>query len=665
MASVLKSLKTISAGARRFAAVDFDGRQLRVVYAERVGPRARVLKLAAVAIPEGVDVQNPREVGALLGGTLRDLGLRNVGVLMNVTRAEAVLKPLTLPPGTAQEDLPHMVQFQMERELPFRPEEAVIDFTVESHYAVDAAQGEAKPPAGLEVLVGAVRLPVVDQYRQIAEAAGVKLLRLGLRPYANMRCVDACTRRGAKETVLVVHFGSEETEIDMLVGNNLSFSRSVPVKIGEAGGDPHKLAQSVRTAVMEVARSVQSYEAVDRAFQIDSILVAGGTGVEQVAADELATRLGAPCELFNPTSALGLGPVDNPSAFISALGLAIGHSGADQLPFDFLAPKRPRERRNRLKIAAVVAGVVGLLAVASLVAAAAVRVHREELGLDEIRSGLSKEQAKQRKLRPAEKCADGVVKWQKSRQDWLTHWAYLSALFPSCQDAYIGALKTFSDGSMTFTIKARDSRIVTDLGKRLTEAGYRFQPGGLVTARDAFGYEYSADVRVFVGEEAKIELTSVKPIPRPGDDDSAGQLMAMAERLVASANPGSPSAEASTASPAGPGVAQAGAPEVGYAGGQRVYPPGMGPPGQQPTGPAAAQAGQLPEVPDEAKAYVRRRLLEQFDRDHNGRVEGDELRRGGYEYATSKLLKYFDTNHNGRLEGDEYALLGRFIEQLW
>jgi len=647
MTSVLDSIKSISPGARRFAAVDFDGRQLRVVYAERVAGATRVLKLAAVAMPEGMDIENPREVGALLAGTLKDLRLKNIGVLMNVTRAEAVLKPVTMPPGTSQDDLANMVQFQMEKELPFRPEEAVIDFTVESHYDVDAAQAEEAPSPGVEVLVGAIRLPVVDRYRRIAEAAGVKLLRLGLRPYANMRCVDACTKRGSKETVLVVHFGCEETEIDMLVGSNLSFSRSVPVKIGEAGADPHKLAQGVRTAVMEVARSVQSYEAVDRAFQIDSILIAGGTGVEETAAGELSARLGAPCELFNPTSALGLGPADNPSAFISALGLAIGHSGADQLPFDFLNPKRPREQRNWPKIAAVAAAAAVLLVVTAGVTAGVVHLGQEQAKVDKVRAEVNKEQTKQRGLKRLERRVDGIKAWREGSREWLTHWAYLSALFPSCTDAYVNNLKTFSDGSMTFTVKARESKVITDLGKRLTEAGYRFQPGRLATARDSFGYLYSSDVRVYVDDEMEVELTSVKPIPRPGDDDSVNQLIAMAHRAAAppsgarSPNPGS-STPAAKPQPPTPS-------------------PGRGPPGRPPQGSGSSA------IPGEVIQDIRQYVLSKSDHDRNGRLDSREYRtayRTAYDYVRRKHLRLFDRNRNGRLDSSEYKPLSDLMRQM-
>ena len=650
MATVLDRLKRVSSGPRRFAAVDFDGGQLRVVYAERVGNRTRILKLAAVAVPEGADLASPKDMGRLLGTTLRDMGLRNVGVLMNITRAEAVLKPVTLPAGTPEGDLASMVQFQMEKELPFRPEEAVIDFTVERHYDVDAQQGEEGPSGGLEVLVGAARLPVVDHYRQIAEAAEVKLLRLGLRPYANVRCVDACTRRRANETLLVVHFGADETEIDLLVGTSLSFSRAAAVRIPPAGSDPHGLAESVRSVAIEVVRSVQSYQAVERGFKIDAILVAGGTGVESVAGQELSAQLEAPCELFNPTAALGLGDVENPSAFISALGLAVGHAGAEQLPFDFLNPKRPRVERNWPKIIAIGAAAAVVLVLSASVTAGAVYFNGKAATVDRVREKVEKQKKRKGELVRLKKRAEGIAKWQANRREWLTHWAYLSALFPSCAEAYVGALKTASDGSMSFTVHARESRIITDIGKRLTDAGYRFQPGRLATSNDAFGYPYTADVRLFVDSEMAVDLNSVKPIPRPEDDDSVNQMMAIARRASMASGSASPGAS--------PGAEGAGAkkPAVGFAGGQVVHAPGTKPPGTPPAGGAAGSA----VIDDATRQKIRQHVLSKCDHDKDGKLNRREMQRG-YYYIRKYYEKVFDTNKNGRLDGREYGAVTTFL----
>jgi Tfp pilus assembly PilM family ATPase len=637
MASFRESLGKLSVGTKRFAAVDFDGRQLRVVHAERVGNRTRVLKLAAVATPEHLDQQSPKAFGGLLGRTLRDMRLSNVGVLMNVPRGLAVLKPVTLPAGTPQTELAGMVQFQMEKELPFRTEEAVIDFTVESHYDVEADQAQA-PSVGIDMLVGAVRLPVVDQYRQIAEAAGVKLLRLGLRPYANMRCVDACTRRGPGESLLVVHLTADETEIDVLVGKSLSFSRSAAVKIPAALADPAERGQSVRSVVMEVVRSVQSYQAVERGFRADAILVAGGTGVEADVAAELGRRLGVRCELFDPAGALQLGDVENASAFVAALGLAIGHSGAEQLPFDFLNPKRPRVRRNVRRIASVCAAVAVVLVLAGGITAGAVVLGGKQAEVDRLRAKRDAKRKLSGDLKRLESRVAAIRQWNAESREWIRHWAYLSALLPPCTDAYISALKTTSDGWISFTLKARDSKVITDLDKRLNEAGYTFKLKRLATASDSYGYPYNADVQVYVDTDAKIDLASVRPPPRPSDDDSVGRLMQTA------------STGGSRGSPRDRREGRSGRPGEGSRGPDRPSGSGRPPsPSPAPTGggPAAATLEQ-----------VRQEITKAVDRNGDGQVDRKEAYRV-YDVARKQHWRHWDANRNGELDKSErYVLYG-------
>jgi hypothetical protein len=43
-------------------------------------------------------------------------------------------------------------------------------------------------------------------------ARAEELVRLGLRPYANLRCVDRCVSRGPNERLLLVNITAEETD---------------------------------------------------------------------------------------------------------------------------------------------------------------------------------------------------------------------------------------------------------------------------------------------------------------------------------------------------------------------------------------------------------------------------------------------------------------------
>jgi len=637
MAGIIDKFKGLSKGARCFAAVDSDGRHIRVVYAERLGRAARVLRSSAVAIPPSVDAADPRQFGALLGQTLKGMGLRGVGLLMNVTRAESVLKPVTLPPGVGQNEVAGMVQFQVEKDLPFRPEEAVIDFTIESHYDSDSTALDGEASQGTNVLVGAVRLPVVDHYRLIAEAAGAKLLRLGLRPYANARCVNACKRSRFEDTVLLLNFGAEETEIDLLVGKSLMFSRSAAVKIPPSGASQRELDDSVSAVAIEVRRSVQSYLAVERAFKIDSIIVAGGTGVEAVAAEQLSAELKAPCELFDPAGVQGFAGETNPSAFISALGLAVGHSGCDRLPFDFLHPKRPVVPLNMVRTMSIAAAVVLLLACVVGGTVGTIQVGRRKAAVEDARRKVLAERENFKSLQHAEKQVKALQEWRGERRDWLSHWAQLSSLFPGAPDAYVSGLKTASDGSMSFQVKARDSKIITDLGVSLAEAGYKFQPGGLTTAPNPYGYPYNAEIRIFIDPDMAVDLSAAKPVSRPEDDDSIRQL-------------------------------------AGAAAGKNTPPP------PAPTPPAPTPPAPAPGQPDgRGKSYRRsskrvltpeitqklqKEILDKYDRNRDGKLDRKEAY-GAYQFiGKSKYARYFDENGDGELDRGEYGGVRGFLEKL-
>ena len=120
---------------KRFAAIDFDSRSLYIVWAQRTRAGAHIQKLTHAAIPEDIDTADANVFGAFLGKTLRATGVK--AVVMNVPRGMAVLKPLQFPPGTAFGELAGMVQFQVEKELPFPLAEAVVDFTLANHYDIE------------------------------------------------------------------------------------------------------------------------------------------------------------------------------------------------------------------------------------------------------------------------------------------------------------------------------------------------------------------------------------------------------------------------------------------------------------------------------------------------------------------------------------------------
>ena len=531
--AVRKWMQNLTAPAgKRFVGIDFDSCQLRIVQGERVTRRTRIGRLLALEIPGEVDTADPVSIGEFIGRTLKERRIPRAGVVMSVPRGLAVLKPLALPPGTPEDEMASMVRFQMAKELPFAVEEAVIDYTVERHF--DAETDTADDSQGLSVLVAAVRLPAVDYYRHLARAAGVKLQRLGLRPHANQGCVNRCTVVRGDEQVAVVHVTHDEAEIDVLAGPSLAFSRATMGKVpppGQASSAERDAA--VGAIVVEAARSIQSYQAVERRGAVDRIVVAGGTGIENELAEQLGRRLGKPAELLNPAAAFDLEGDGSAAEFITALGLAIRHSGGGGLPFDFLHPKEPVVRRDPRRLRRVAAAVAAVAVV--LFGGLTIRNYLSGLA-DEVSDLREQERKAEDTAKIAKRISSRVThlkRWAALTPSWLDHWMRVSALLPPAEKAYVAhtpgmrfsvdppsgrETSTEATGRIRFTLHARDSETLASLLERLRSAGYSPQPSRLQRSDDQAGYTYVQEVTVQFDASQPPALAEASVPPRPEDD---------------------------------------------------------------------------------------------------------------------------------------------------
>jgi Tfp pilus assembly PilM family ATPase len=478
-------------------------------------------------MPEDLDLDNAQAVGKFLGVTLKDFSknaktsLSRCGVLMSVPRRKAVLKPLTLPPGTTPDEMASMVRFQVEKDLPFNPEESVIDFTVTSHLDLTESANGPDQTAGVGVLVGAVATEVVEHYRQIAEAAGVKLRRLGLRPYANMKCVDACVRRTEDETVMSVHITSNETEINVLKGNSLAFCRSAVVDILTEESEGR--TKAVDSVVREIVRSAHSYSSAQHHGDITAVLISGGTGIEAEVLKRVESKLGVQCESLSPAGAMDLPTRSDASAYSATIGLAIAHQG-QALPFDFLNPKQPPVKRDARKVRAAL--IATAAAVLILAIGTAVYAHRS--GLRETLDGYKK---REEALKTATKGQSALARrvktveaWLKARTNWVDHLALISQLAPSCEELYLrSSFKTERKGTITFKAYAKGHQVLDDFKARLADVGYNPQSAGSGPS-DRGDYTHSEEITLTVKPGMKVDLTKHKHAPRPADDDSARQL---------------------------------------------------------------------------------------------------------------------------------------------
>lgn len=384
--------------SRKVLCLDWDKRSLRALVARVGGGRLKVEDAHSFRIPVGTDVDDPASFGPYIARCLADKGLaRGARVTLDVPRDRAVINRLALPP-TPLAELPAAVRFQAMKELPFPLDEAEVDYVVLERGAGNTATG---------VLLAGVRNDVLGRLKATCSAAGLRLARVGLRPYANLLVIKSQPALAAKH-VLFVDVGATMTEINVFRAGVLAFSRSAGVSVPFVGGElatddsrvsskaeltaQERSEQLTATALdelmVEITRTIQGYRGIEPSSQIDTIVIAGGTGIEPVLGPAVEQRFGLPTELFD-ASGLGLPPSEKVKlrSFTAVLGLACSLSRDGRLELDFLNPKRPvpkgQSLMRRLRL--------GGLAAAVLLLAAAVWVFSEFRRLDGQIAAMEKE----------------------------------------------------------------------------------------------------------------------------------------------------------------------------------------------------------------------------------------------------------------------------------
>ncbi len=503
----------------RVTAIDHDGHQLRIVEAARRSGTVVVTRVQTIPIPveDRVDVEQPKAFGTWMRSALDSVNIAPGRVVMGLPRRHVVFKPLTLPPPENFRELASMVHFQVGKDLPFPADDAVVDFTIERHFATVSGpiNGESPDPTErkltrLQVLAVAARRDVIERYRDEAAAAGLKLQALGLRSYANLRCVLCCDAQASPDEALAfVNLRRDEVVVDVFVGKALAFSRVATNPAPDA-------------IAAELQRSLRSFRGLEGRGRVARVLIGGDTGNEEAVRRALAGELDVRCELLDPASRLQLdeSAAAAARASVAAIGLALGVHDPRGLEFDFLHPKKVPPRRNlplRRRLAAAVLLVVAI--VGGLVLRSKAMEKKQEPHAD-LEAKIAAHTANIPVYNAVGRDAIAINQWAAGDGRWLDHWAYLSSVLPPSTEIYLTSLSTTASSRINVRLNGKDGARLASLHRTLRAAGYGVGPMAVTPTNDAlgFGFETSFELRTRSG--MPIDLEEHQPPPRPEDDAS-------------------------------------------------------------------------------------------------------------------------------------------------
>lgn len=509
--------------SKKILAVEWDSRSIRMVLARPKTEGVELLKAVSAPIPSNVSAEDAASLGAFIKQSISSARIGVGRAILCIPRDQVVLNTINLPP-TPAEEMASLVQFQVSKELPFAAEQAVLDFAV---------AGAHDPKAPCSVLATAIRRELLEFYQKVASAAGLSIESVGLRPLANLISLTAATGVAGPELTLLVDVGPHRTEIDLIRGGVLVFSRAASMSVGmepstvgeagEAGYQDSKIIssgvdrdaaeanpQAVSALLVEVIRSFEAFRATEPSASLDRIVVAGSSGLEPQLAQMLGARFATRAELFSPEKALGLTAerARELRGFSAALGLAIGHSHDELALIDFLHPKRPVTKRElRLKKApsAVMAAIL-LIGSIYLFQTKYVTPLREEIRT--LEKAQSQMKAEERAVREFAEKVDALEGWIESEQHWPTVIAAMAEVFPPDREAYATRLdlelvpvRKSVKREATAKVKFRTASLgtVNQLAEKLRAAGFENVVPGKETptgGRDVYRNDTSIDVVV-------------------------------------------------------------------------------------------------------------------------------------------------------------------------
>ena len=557
-------------------ALDLEGGWLQVVQAAIRGGQARVVRhaTAALELAPGANPEDPAVLGAAVAAALSRLRVSPGPVVMGVPRAQVMLRNLELPPAQRPAEVAAMVHFQVSRDLPFRLEEALLDFKVlaatddagpsATQPAAEGSGPDAKSAGATQVLAAVARRETVDHYVALARAAGLKLVSLGLRSLASARAIEFCHREVAGGCVALVSVRGAEVVFDVLHDRALVYSRvgTLPATLEAPAGAAANDTTAIESTVLEVVRSLHSYENAEGHSHVARIFVAGATGAETKIAEALSQRFAVPAQVVEPGAALrdAEGEKAQLATALPAIGLALGALDPDGFPFDFLNPKRPpvpRDLRRVRRLGLAAAALAALLSVAGL------RSHwlrQREAQRAEVQQQVSLATKNLGAYRLVRAQARALKDWETGGHNWLDHLALLSSLLPPSEELYLTSIATGGRNTLTLAAKVRRGEIVDRLSATLRAAGYDVKPPAISPAGDRFGYPFQANLEITVPAKLTNDLDHLevesRPPPHRPSERRASPPEATAPPAPPSSAPASPAAPAAAPAPATPAPAE-------------------------------------------------------------------------------------------------------------
>jgi type IV pilus assembly protein PilM len=201
--------------------IEFREHTLRLVHLGKTITGIKLLNYLHTPLPAGdVSIPGYREaVAALLKEFIQQHKLKFDEVVIGLPPHEIALRQLELP-AVEPEELSQMLEYEIERHLPFASHEVYFDFLVTD-----------KKEQTRTLLLLAARRDRVDQYLELLADTGLKCVAVDITPLAILNLLEInglIDNDSTPKKHLLVEIGAETIELSLIKSAQLVMTRSLP-----------------------------------------------------------------------------------------------------------------------------------------------------------------------------------------------------------------------------------------------------------------------------------------------------------------------------------------------------------------------------------------------------------------------------------------------------
>lgn len=204
--------------------IDFRDNQLRIVHLGKNLGAVTLLHTHTAKLPprDIYSIDYEESIVAEVLNFIQQNRVKCDNVVLGIPRRDVIIRRISLPP-VEKEDLRQIIGFEIERHIPFPSREVYFDVQIL----------DQKPEVGISALVVAVRREIVDFYVNLLDGIGLTCSVVDVTNFSTYGLLTYVLSRRkligmeTKGNCLMIDIGNTDVEINLIMGDRLTASRSV------------------------------------------------------------------------------------------------------------------------------------------------------------------------------------------------------------------------------------------------------------------------------------------------------------------------------------------------------------------------------------------------------------------------------------------------------